>query len=121
MPLREFLYVDDFAEACVHLLKHWDPNKNNSPLDENGNPLNWINVGSDFEISIKDLAHKISRIIDFNGEIVWDTNKVDGTPRKKLDCNYINKLGWEAKTNLDKGIEKTINLYKGELKKKKFK
>lgn len=120
-PLREFLYVDDLAEACLHLLKHWYPNKNNSPLDENGNPLNWINVGSDFEISIKDLANKISKIMRFNGEIVWDINKPDGTPRKKLDCSYINKLGWEAKTNLDKGIEKTINFYESELKKKKFK
>ncbi len=120
-PLREFLYVDDFAEACFHLLKHWHPNKNNSPLDESGDPLNWINVGCDFEISIKDLANKISKIMNFDGEIVWDSDKPDGTPRKKLDTSFINKLGWEAKTNIDKGIEKTIDNYEIQLKNKKFK
>ena len=111
-PLREFLYVDDFAEACLHLLKNWYPNKNDSPLDENGNPLNWINVGCDFEISIKDLAYKISKIMQFDGDIIWDLDKPDGTPRKKLDTNYINNLGWQAKTNIDEGIVKTISSYK---------
>ena len=114
-PIREFLYVDDLAEACYFLLNHWYPNKNNSPLDESGNPLNWINVGSDFEISIKDLANKISDIVNFKGEIIWDIDKPDGTPRKKLDTSFINKLGWKSKTNLDRGIEKTINSYKNEL------
>ena len=120
-PLREFLYVEDFAEACFHLLKHWHPNKNNSPLDESGDPLNWINVGCDFEISIKDLANKISKIMNFDGEIVWDSDKPDGTPRKKLDTSFINKLGWEAKTNIDTGIKKTIDNYEIQLKNKKFK
>ena len=115
-PIREFLYVDDLAEACYFLLKNWYPNKNNSPLDEKGNPLNWINVGSDFEISIKDLASKISDIVEFEGEIIWDKDKPDGTPRKKLDTSYINKLGWNSKTNLDIGIEKTLNSYKNHLK-----
>ena len=114
-PIREFLYVDDLAEACYFLLNHWYPNQNNSPLDESGNPLNWINVGSDFEISIKDLANKISDIVNFKGEIIWDIDKPDGTPRKKLDTSFINKLGWKSKTNIDKGIEKTINSYKNEL------
>ncbi len=116
-PLREFLYVDDFAEACLHLLRYWYPSKTNSPLDENGHPLNWINVGSDFEISIKDLAYKISKIMNFDGDIVWDLDKPDGTPRKKLDTIYINKLGWKAKTNIDKGIMKTIINYKNDLEK----
>ena len=114
-PLREFLYVDDLAEACVFLLKNWDPNINNSPLDDNGEPLNWINVGCNFEISIKDLAEKISNIMNYNGKILWDSDKPDGTFRKKLDTSCIKKLGWEAKTNLDNGIRATINSYKKEL------
>ena len=113
-PLREFLYVDDFAEAILHLLKYWSPNQNNSPLDENGSPLNWINVGSDFEISIKDLAYKISEIMNFKGKILWDKEKPDGTARKKLDTTYINNLNWKPKTNLDQGIKNTIISYKRE-------
>ena len=114
-PLREFLYVDDLAEACFFLLKNWDPNINNSPLDDNGYPLNWINVGCNFEISIKDLALKISNIMNYKGKILWDSEKPDGTTRKKLDTSCIQKLGWEAKTDLDNGIRSTINSYKKEL------
>ena len=93
-PLREFLYVDDFAEACIFTLTNWFPNKNNSPKNSNGKPLYWLNVGSNFEITIKDLAEKISAIIGYEGEIIWDKSKPDGTPRKKLDNSQINKLGW---------------------------
>ena len=114
-PLREFLYVDDLAEACFFLLNKWDPNKNNSPVDENGLPLNWINVGCNFEISIKDLAIKISEIIGYKGEILWESCKPDWTPRKKLDTSCIQKLGWQAKTDLDNGIRYTIESYKKEL------
>ena len=114
-PLREFLYVDDLAEACFFLLENWSPNINNSPLDEDGSPLNWINVGCNFEISIKDLAIKISHIMNYEGRILWDSDKPDGTIRKKLDTSCIQKLGWEAKTNLDKGIRSTIDCYRSEL------
>ena len=110
-PLREFLYVEDLAEACFFVLKNWEPNKNNSALDFDGNPLNWMNVGSGNEISIKNLAKKIAQIIDFQGEIIWDPNMPDGTPRKKLDTYFINKLGWFSKTTLDKGIKKTFDSY----------
>ena len=110
-PLREFLYVEDLAEACFFVLKNWEPDKNNSALDFDGNPLNWMNVGSGNEISIKNLAKKIAQIIDFQGEIIWDPNMPDGTPRKKLDTYFINKLGWFSKTNLDKGIKKTFDSY----------
>ncbi len=110
-PLREFLYVEDLAEACFFVLKNWEPDKNNSALDFDGNPLNWMNVGSGNEISIKNLAKKIAQIIDFQGEIIWDPNMPDGTPRKKLDTYFINKLGWFSKTTLDKGIKKTFDSY----------
>ena len=105
-PLREFLYVDDLADACLFTLEKWDPPKNNF------DSLNWLNVGSKFEISIKDLASKIANIIGYKGEIEWDKNKPDGTPRKKLDTTKLSLLGWEAKTNLDEGILKTINSLK---------
>ena len=118
-PLREFLYVDDLADACLFALKNWNPNHKESPKDQNGSPLYWLNVGSDSEISIKHLAEKISDIVGFKGEIIWDTEKPDGTPRKKLDSSRISKLGWRSKTKLDDGIRKTINAYDYEIINKK--
>tara|TARA_B100000927_G_scaffold285116_1_gene274822 strand:+ start:305 stop:1291 length:987 start_codon:yes stop_codon:yes gene_type:complete len=111
-PLREFLYVDDFAEACLFILSNWEKINNNLPKDENGNILNWLNIGSDFEISINDLANKIGSIINYRGEINWDKTKPDGTPRKKLNTDTMNNLGWVAQTDLDKGIRKTIESFK---------
>ena len=113
-PLREFLYVDDLAEACLFVLKNWSPNKYNSPLDSEGNPLSWLNVGSKKEISILNLAKKIAQIIGFKGKLIWDKSMPDGTPRKLLDSTYINKLGWFAKTNLDEGIKNTIKYFEEE-------
>ncbi len=110
-PLREFLYVDDFAKACLFIIENWVQNENNSPIDGEGNTLNWLNVGSDEEISIKDLANKISKIIGYQGKIIWDSSKPDGTPRKKLDTSIINKLGWHPSTNLEVGIQKTLAFY----------
>tara|TARA_Y100000589_G_scaffold331673_1_gene386291 strand:- start:1708 stop:2700 length:993 start_codon:yes stop_codon:yes gene_type:complete len=115
-PLREFLYVDDLAEACIYSLENWFPSKENAPLDKNGDPLYWLNVGSQYEISIFNLAQKISNIIGYKGKIIWDKNMPDGTPRKKLDTTHINKLGWFAKTNLETGIKNTINNFKKEHK-----
>ncbi len=107
-PLREFLYVDDLADASLYVLKNWDPDLKNSPLNEEGAPINWLNIGSNQEISIKDLAFKISKIIGYKGEILWDTSKPDGTPRKKLNTQFIEKLGWQPKINLDQGIKESI-------------
>tara|TARA_A100001388_G_scaffold109918_1_gene80756 strand:+ start:1620 stop:2624 length:1005 start_codon:yes stop_codon:yes gene_type:complete len=113
-PLREFLYVEDFAEASLFCLNNWFPDQKNSPKDSKGNSLSWLNVGSDYEISIKELAEKISKIIDYRGKIIWDETKPDGTPRKKLDNTNIYKLGWVPKTSLDCGIRKTIKSYEEE-------
>ena len=107
-PLREFLYVDDLAECCIHALEKWKPKSDHSPLDSKGNDLYWLNVGSEFEISIKDLAMKIANLCKYDGNIVWDHSKPDGTPRKKLDTSKMRSLGWEAKTNLEEGIKMTI-------------
>ena len=81
-PFREFLYVDDLAEACIYALKNWDITSKNAPLDASNKKLAWLNIGSGKEISIKELAEKISGLIGFKGKIIWDKNKPDGTLRK---------------------------------------
>ncbi len=110
-PLREFLYVDDLAEACIYALKNWNITDKNAPADELNNKLAWLNVGSGKEISIKDLAEKISRLIDYEGKIIWDIEKPDGTPRKLLDTSRIRSLGWEPKISLKNGIKFAIEDY----------
>lgn len=107
--LREFLYVDDLAEAAVFCLENWDPSSPKAPKDNKGNDLFYLNVGTGVDISIKDLAKKISKKIGFKGEILWDVTKPDGTPRKLLNINKISKLGWGPKYDLDEGIKMTIN------------
>jgi len=110
--LREFMHVDDLAEAVIFCLENWFPDYRNAPLDIHGNPLNHLNVGTGKDISIKCLAKKIASITDFKGEIIWDKSKPDGTPRKLLDIQRINKLGWKAEIDLDEGLTKTISLLK---------
>jgi len=105
-PYREFLYVDDLADACVFLMKNY----NAHPESDLG--LSIINVGTGEDIMIKDLAWMIKGIVGFEGDIEWDGSKPDGTPRKLLDVNKINTLGWKTKTSLDEGIRKTYEWYK---------
>ncbi len=114
-PLREFLYVDDLADACLFILDKWNSSKGRVPKDKKGKEIYWLNVGSPFEISIKDLAKKIAEEIGFEGEILWDKDMPDGTPRKKLDTSKINALGWEAKTNLEEGIRLTLSHFEKEM------
>jgi GDP-L-fucose synthase len=95
-PKREFLHVDDLAEACYYLIINYD---------EPG----LINIGSGQEITIRDLAFLIAEIIQFKGEIKFDFTKPDGTPRKLLDSNKLNKIGWSSKIDLRSGIQNAIN------------
>ena len=111
-PLREFLYVDDLADACIFLLKNWQLNLSNLPLNKSSNRFYWLNVGSGMEISIKDLATKIAKIIGYQGDIIWDSSMPDGTPRKVLDISRIKSLGWKPKTNLEDGLEIAIKDFK---------
>ena len=113
-PLREFLFVEDLAEACLFVLENWSPPFNQNLSEVNLKELCWLNVGSNDEVSIKDLVNIISESIGYQGEITWDISKPDGTPRKKLDCSKMNRLGWRSKTNLKIGIKKTIQSYKEE-------
>ena len=107
-PLREFLYVDDLGEACIHALEKWNPSSKNSPKDNNGDELCFLNIGSGDEISIKELANKIAYLTKYKGEIVWDKSKPDGTYRKKLDISRAETIGWQSKTELDLGIKNVI-------------
>lgn len=93
-PLREFLYVDDLAAALIFLMKNY-------------NQTEFVNVGTGEEISIKELALTIKAVVGYTGELVFDTSKPDGTPRKLLDVSRLRELGWEAQTSLKAGIEQT--------------
>ena len=106
---REFMHVDDLAEAVIFCLENWFPSDKNSPKDIFGNSLNHLNIGTGVDITIRDLAYKIAKLTNFKGEIFWDKTKPDGTPRKQLDVSRINKLGWKSKINLDSGLKKTLD------------
>ena len=110
-PLREFLHVNDLAEACTFVLEKWDPG-NIIESSSINNELCWLNVGSENEISIKDLAKLISNSVGYEGEIIWYKTKPDGTPRKKLETSRLNNLGWLPKIDFKKGIKDTIEDYK---------
>ncbi len=91
-PLREFLYVDDLADACVYLMNCYSGNET-------------VNVGTGEEISIKHLTEIVAEVVGYNGEIKWDTTKPDGTPRKLLDVTKLKNLGWQHKVGLKEGIK----------------
>jgi len=101
-PLREFLYVDDLADACVFLMQNFDA----------GEVGEFVNIGTGKDISIHELAKLISDIVEYRGEICWDTSKPDGTPKKLLDVGRLKKLGWYSKTELYQGILKAYEWYK---------
>lgn len=91
-PFREFLFVDDMADACVFLMNNYSGNET-------------VNVGTGKELSIKDLTELVAKVIGYNGKIVWDTTKPNGTPRKLLNVDKLHKLGWSHKVELEEGIK----------------
>ena len=97
-PKREFLHVEDLAEACVFLMKNYDQAEH-------------INVGTGEDISIKELAETIADVVGFEGEFVWNTDKPNGTPRKLLDSSKINSLGWYPTIGVRRGIKQTYDWY----------
>ena len=107
-PLREFLHVDDLGDAAVFALERWNPFSENAPLDKNGNPLLMLNVGTGKDISIRELAKKISETVDYKGKIIWDETRPDGTPKKQLNIKRVLELGWKPKISLEEGIKKTL-------------
>jgi len=97
-PYREFLHVDDLADACVILMKNYS-----------GSEI--VNIGAGKDITIRALAEMVKEIVGFEGEIIWDSTKPDGTPRKLLDVSKLKSLGWESKIPLKEGIKKTYEWY----------
>lgn len=93
-PMREFLHVDDLADACAFLAKL-------------PNPPDWINVGTGTDVTIKELTETVAEVTDFKGKITWDVSKPDGTPRKLMDVSRLTGLGWKAKIGLREGVAKT--------------
>ena len=106
-PMREFLYVDDMASACLHVM--------NLPKEVYGEHVlpmsSHINVGTGKDCTIRELANTIARAVGYQGEILWDTDKPDGTPRKLLDVGLLKRLGWQYSVELDEGIERTYQWF----------
>ncbi|MCR5746649.1 MAG: GDP-L-fucose synthase [Lachnospiraceae bacterium] len=98
-PLREFLYVDDMADACVYLLQNYSGEEH-------------VNIGTGKEISIKELAELVKETVGYTGEIVWDDSMPDGTPRKLLDVSKLHDIGWSEKVSLREGIKLSYEWYK---------
>jgi GDP-L-fucose synthase len=97
-PRREFLYSDDLADAVIYLMNNYNGNQ-------------FINIGVGKDISIKELAEKVKEVVGFNGDIVFNTTKPDGTPRKLVDVTRLNALGWQASTSLDEGLKKAYEWF----------
>ncbi|OLT08546.1 GDP-fucose synthetase [Kocuria sp. CNJ-770] len=98
-PLREFLHVDDMAEACLHLLEHYDGAEH-------------VNVGTGTDVTIKELAHQVAAAVGYEGRIEWDTTKPDGTPRKLMDVSKLAAAGWTARIPLEEGLRTTVDWYR---------
>lgn len=97
-PLREFLHVDDLADACLHLMRHYEDDEH-------------INVGTGVDVSIRELAETVRDVVYPEAELVFDTSKPDGTPRKLLDVSKLEQVGWKASTELVDGIRNTYEWY----------
>ena len=98
-PRREFLHVDDLADACIFLMQEY----NEKPF---------VNVGTGVDLTIQALAETIQDIVGFEGELIWDTNKPDGTPRKLMDCSRLHRLGWTHQIQLEAGLKSVYDEYR---------
>ena len=106
-PMREFLYVDDMAAASVHvlLLDEQTYKANTQPM------LSHINVGTGVDCTIRELAETMQRVVGFEGKLVFDTTKPDGTPRKLMNVDRLKSLGWQYSIDLDTGLKKTYDWF----------
>jgi GDP-L-fucose synthase len=111
-PRRELLYSDDLAEACVFLMNLHDATFD-SLLTEAEAPV--INIGTGQDVTIAELAETVANVLGFKGELVFDTSKPDGTPRKLMDSSRLHALGWQHTTTLEQGIRKTWELVRNSL------
>ena len=106
-PLREFLHVDDMADACVFVMEQVDA----APLSVGNEFFHFLNIGSGSDLSIRELAGLIQQTIGYTGKLDWDPAKPDGTPRKLMDVSRLSKLGWNYSISLKEGIQKVFNDY----------
>ena len=102
-PLREFLYVDDMADACVFLLEHYDGEQH-------------VNIGTGREVTIRELADTVRRVVGYQGEIVWNPDMPDGTPRKLTDVTKLHNLGWTHKVELEEGVQLAYDWFRENVK-----
>ena len=107
-PLREFLHADDLGSACVFALENWSALNEDAPLDDEGRPLGFLNVGTGIDISIRELAEEVANAVGFKGSIHWDHSKPDGTPKKQLDVSRVAEMGWRANIKLAEGLRNTV-------------
>jgi GDP-L-fucose synthase len=98
-PRREFLHVDDLAEAAVHLLENYDGPEQ-------------VNIGTGTDVTIREIAETIAKVVGFEGETEWDTSKPDGTPQKLLDVSKIGDAGWRSRIGLEEGLRSTVEWYR---------
>jgi GDP-L-fucose synthase len=106
-PRREFLYVDDMAEACIHVM-----NVEKEKWDSVTEPMrNFVNLGSGYDIPIADFAKIVAEVVDFQGELEYNSNRPDGAMSKLTDNSKINSLGWYPKVELKDGLKKTYEWY----------
>lgn len=105
-PMREFLYVDDMADACVHMMRNFNPTK-----EQNENGDMFLNIGTGKDVTIMELANTVKRIVGYSGNIVWDTSKPNGTPRKLLDVSRLEGIGWEYKMEIEDGVRMSYEWY----------
>ena len=109
-PFREFLYVDDLADACVFIMAQYDAARiANEELQITDY---FINIGTGEDLTIRELANLAAEVVGFRGEVLWDPSKPDGTPRKLLDISKIKSLGWQPKITLEEGIRRTYEWYR---------
>jgi GDP-L-fucose synthase len=119
-PMREFLHVDDLAEAALFALEHWDPAAADAPRGvgpggEDLGPLNHLNVGTGVDVTIREAAETVAAVVGYRGAITWDTSKPDGTPRKLLDVSRLAALGWRARIGLAEGLASTYGDFVAQL------
>ena len=98
-PLREFLHVDDLGEACVFALENWQPGPEKQQF---------LNVGTGVDLTIRELVEAVAAATGFTGEILWDSSKPDGTPKKQLDVSRLSAFGWQSRIQLSDGLHTTV-------------
>jgi GDP-L-fucose synthase len=105
-PRREFLHVDDLGEACVVALERWRPGPEDLPF---------LNVGTGVDLTIRELAEAVAEATGYQGAILWDNTKPDGTPKKQLDVSRLEALGWRPQIPLAVGLPSTVDLFREKL------